>query len=391
MPGSHPGTVITWWTISPALLILIFPLGFRLTCYYYRKAYYRSFWLAPPACAVSDGHGSYSGETRFPLLLQNIHRYFFYFGLVFNVILTIDAIVAFRQPGYGIGFSVGTAVLVDQRHAPVAVLAELPRLSPPVRWRGQAVLGVTHPAPDLEDPHPAQCQAHGVRLDEPGLRGLHRSLRSAGGQWDHPRLRLPLLRGIGHMAEYETHDFDVIIVGAGGAGLRAAIEARAQGLRTALVCKSLLGKAHTVMAEGGVAAALGNVYAEDSWQVHFRDTMRGGKMLNNWRMAQLHAQEAPDRVRELEDWGALFDRTKDGLILQRDFGATVSPDWPISATGPGSSSSAHSSRRRSPTASRCSWRSRCSASSTTPTAWFPDWSATGARPVSSWCSRPRRW
>ncbi len=122
------------------------------------------------------------------------------------------------------------------------------------------------------------------------------------------------------MAEYESHEFDVIIVGAGGAGLRAAIEARSRGLRTALVCKSLLGKAHTVMAEGGVAAALRNVYDEDSWQVHFRDTMRGGKMLNNWRMAQLHAQESPDRVRELEDWGALFDRTKDGLILQRDFG-----------------------------------------------------------------------
>jgi succinate dehydrogenase flavoprotein subunit len=122
------------------------------------------------------------------------------------------------------------------------------------------------------------------------------------------------------MTEYETHDYDVIVIGAGGAGLRAAIEASAMGQRTALVCKSLLGKAHTVMAEGGVAAALRNVYEEDSWQVHFRDTMRGGKMLNNWRMAQLHAQESPDRVRELEDWGALFDRTEDGLILQRDFG-----------------------------------------------------------------------
>ncbi len=122
------------------------------------------------------------------------------------------------------------------------------------------------------------------------------------------------------MPEYETHRYDVIVIGAGGAGLRAAIEARARGLRTALVCKSLLGKAHTVMAEGGVAAAMGNVYSEDNWQVHFRDTMRGGKYLNNWRMAQLHAQEAPDRVYELESWGALFDRTKDGRILQRDFG-----------------------------------------------------------------------
>ncbi|MFQ5882686.1 MAG: fumarate reductase/succinate dehydrogenase flavoprotein subunit [Candidatus Methylomirabilales bacterium] len=124
------------------------------------------------------------------------------------------------------------------------------------------------------------------------------------------------------MAEsnHETHDYDVIVIGAGGAGLRAAIEASAQGVRTALICKSLLGKAHTVMAEGGIAAALGNVYPEDNWQVHFRDTMRGGKMLNNWRMARLHAQEAPARVLELEAWGALFDRTKDGRILQRDFG-----------------------------------------------------------------------
>jgi succinate dehydrogenase / fumarate reductase flavoprotein subunit len=122
------------------------------------------------------------------------------------------------------------------------------------------------------------------------------------------------------MTAYESHEFDVVIIGAGGAGLRAAVEAQAMGLRTAVVCKSLLGKAHTVMAEGGVAAAMGNVYTEDNWQVHFRDTMRGGKLLNNWRMAQLHAQEAPDRVRELEAWGALFDRTADGLILQRDFG-----------------------------------------------------------------------
>ena len=122
------------------------------------------------------------------------------------------------------------------------------------------------------------------------------------------------------MPEYESHEYDVVVVGAGGAGIRAAIEASAQGARTALLGKSLLGKAHTVMAEGGIAAAMGNVYEEDNWKVHFRDTMRGGKMLNNWRMAQLHAQEAPARVLELEEWGALFDRTADGRILQRDFG-----------------------------------------------------------------------
>ena len=118
----------------------------------------------------------------------------------------------------------------------------------------------------------------------------------------------------------ERHTYDVVVVGAGGAGLRAAIAAHESGARTALVCKSLLGKAHTVMAEGGIAAAMGNRWPEDNWEVHFRDTMRGGKMLNNWRMAQLHAQEAPERVQELEDWGALFDRTDDGLISQRDFG-----------------------------------------------------------------------
>src|SRR5262245_8437961 len=120
--------------------------------------------------------------------------------------------------------------------------------------------------------------------------------------------------------EVDRHQYDVLVMGAGGAGLRAAIAAHEEGARTAIICKSLLGKAHTVMAEGGIAAAMGNVYPDDNWQVHFRDTMRGGKMLNNWRMAQLHAQEAPARVWELEEWGALFDRTRDGLISQRDFG-----------------------------------------------------------------------
>jgi succinate dehydrogenase / fumarate reductase flavoprotein subunit len=123
-----------------------------------------------------------------------------------------------------------------------------------------------------------------------------------------------------NMPEFQTHSYDVLIVGAGGAGLRAAIEAAATGLKVGVVCKSLLGKAHTVMAEGGVAAAMANVDDRDNWRVHFSDTMRGGQYLNNWRMAELHAREAPDRVRELEAWGALFDRTPDGRILQRNFG-----------------------------------------------------------------------
>ncbi|THC52685.1 fumarate reductase/succinate dehydrogenase flavoprotein subunit [Streptomyces sp. A1499] len=127
------------------------------------------------------------------------------------------------------------------------------------------------------------------------------------------------------MAEVERQQWDVVVVGAGGAGLRAAIEAREQGARTAVICKSLFGKAHTVMAEGGIAASMGNVNSGDNWQVHFRDTLRGGKFLNQWRMAELHAREAPDRVWELETWGALFDRTPDGRISQRNFGGHEYP------------------------------------------------------------------
>src|SRR5205085_5850843 len=127
------------------------------------------------------------------------------------------------------------------------------------------------------------------------------------------------------MADYETHEHDVLVIGAGGAGLRAAIEAAAAGVTVGLVCKSLLGKAHTVMAEGGIAAALANVDERDNWKVHFADTMRGGQYVNNARMAELHAKEAPACVRELEGWGALFDRTRDGRILQRNFGGHKYP------------------------------------------------------------------
>src|SRR6476660_4589866 len=127
------------------------------------------------------------------------------------------------------------------------------------------------------------------------------------------------------VAAVEKHSYDVLIIGAGGSGLRAAIAAHEEGLRVAVICKSLFGKAHTVMAEGGCAAAMGNANSNDDWQVHFRDTMRGGKFLNNWRMAELHAQQAPDRVWELETYGALFDRTKEGKISQRNFGGHTYP------------------------------------------------------------------
>src|ERR1700761_7747362 len=127
------------------------------------------------------------------------------------------------------------------------------------------------------------------------------------------------------MPEFQRFSYDVLVIGAGGAGLRAAIEAGAAGAKGGVVCKSLLGKAHTVMAEGGIAAALANVDDRDNWRVHFADTMRGGQYLNNWRMAELHAREAPECVRELEAWGALFDRTKDGRILQRNFGGHKYP------------------------------------------------------------------
>src|SRR5206468_1304779 len=202
-----------------------------------------------------------------------------------------------------------------QRRTSLRLLAQLSlpslsrrRISRLVPWKVAAV-------PALELGQYPERAPRALGVDEPHRRRLHRPVHPPSGDG---RTHRPADRVLA--VDVERHDYDVVVIGAGGAGLRAAIEAHALGAKTAIVCKSLLGKAHTVMAEGGIAAALGNVWPEDNWKVHFRDTMRGGKLLNNWRMAQLHAQESPDRVRELEQWGALFDRTESGDILQRAFG-----------------------------------------------------------------------
>src|SRR5689334_24121930 len=165
----------------------------------------------------------------------------------------------------------------------------------------------------------SQSRSHALGVDQSVLGRVLRHLHQAVRDGHLARREVVLV------AEFQRHEHDVLVIGAGGAGLRAAIEASHAGASVGLVCKSLLGKAHTVMAEGGVAAALANVDDRDNWKVHFADTMRGGQYLNNWRMAELHAREAPDRVRELEAGGGVFDRTPDGRILQRNFGGHKYP------------------------------------------------------------------
>ena len=319
--GPKPG----WWPaalpFSAALLILWAPGGFRFTCYYYRGAYYKAFWADPPSCAVGEPRKKYLGEQSFPLILQNIHRYFLYLAILFLFVLTYDVWKAM--------WFTDAAGADDVRHwrrhdraryqhrAPELLHARLPFVPAPRRRRARSVLEASGAAQDVRRRQLPQLPPHEVRLGQSVRRRPRRSLRPA------------VLDGRAHGLEdhlsHETHEHDVLVIGAGGAGLRAAIEASAAGVKVGLLCKSLLGKAHTVMAEGGVAAALANVDDRDSWKVHFADTMRGGQYVNNWRMAELHAREAPDRVRELEAWGALFDRTTDGRILQRNFGGHKYP------------------------------------------------------------------
>ncbi len=327
-PLIAPSWLPSW--ISPGLLILWIPLGFRATCYYYRKAYYRFYFADPPACAVGEPtvHRRFRMETALPFILQNVHRYFLYLAFFPLFFLWVDAAASLRFEGQ---WRIGLGVIVLFANALFLTGYSLSCHS--IRHivggkvdcfscsrRTQVRYTLWQRLTSLNRCHMAWAW---ISLHD---RDVRRHLRPPACRRGHHRSRDPLLGGsMAGVTDLERHPHDVLVIGAGGAGLRAAIEARAAGADVGLVCKSLLGKAHTVMAEGGVAAALAHVAENDSWQIHFRDTMVGGKYLNNPRMVQLHAQEAPDRVRELELWGAVFDRTRDGRILQRPFGGHTNP------------------------------------------------------------------
>ena len=293
------------------------PLGLRTTCYYYRKSYYRSFFLAPPSCAVAGvARRKYTGETKFPLVLNNLHRFFFYFAAIVVGFLWYDAIRGlFYHGSFGIG--VGNGIMF------INVICLSAFTFGCNSWRH--IIGGKLNCFSCST---AAQTRHTAWQKVSILNGRHMQWAwiSMFTVWVHRPLHLAgLLRRVHRPAPHllmaiEHHDYDVLVLGSGGSGLRAAIAAAEAGAKTGLVCKSLLGKAHTVMAEGGLAASLGNVAPEDNWNTHFQDTMFGGKYLNNWRMAELHAKEAPDRARELEHWGAVFDRTPERLMSQRAFG-----------------------------------------------------------------------
>jgi succinate dehydrogenase / fumarate reductase flavoprotein subunit len=316
--GPPPAFWPAWLPFSPALLILWAPGGFRVTCYYYRGSYYKAFWADPPSCAVGEPRTHYRGENSFPLIIQNIHRYFLFLAVIFLFFLASDVWKAlFFTDANGaevFGLGVGTIVLAIN----VVLLGGYALGCHSRRRQGsnrQGAPGSTR----LRLLELSQSQSHEVGLGKPVLGRLLGPVRAVVLDGHSDGLENPL------MPDYQSFEYDVVVIGAGGAGLRAAIEASASGARVGLICKSLLGKAHTVMAEGGMAASLGTVNEDDGWDVHFADTMRGGQYLNNWKMAELHAREAPECVRELEAWGAVFDRTSDGRILQRNFGGHKYP------------------------------------------------------------------
>ena len=328
-PLIRPDWLPAW--ISPGLLILWIPLGFRATCYYYRKAYYRFYFADPPGCAVGEPPSTVATpwSLAFPFILQNLHRFFLYLAFIPLFFLWVDA-VASLVPDERTAAGPRRRHPLRQRHPADRLLAVVPLAS--ARRRRAPRLLLLHAAnrvqhtlwrrlTSLNVHHMAWAW---VSLSSVALADVYVRLMALGV--DH-RSGDPFLAANRHAGSDQTPATRPRRPRHRRRRCRPPGRHRGQGerRRRGLVCKSLLGKAHTVMAEGGVAAALAHVAPSDSWQTHFRDTMVGGKLLNNPRMAQLHAMEAPDRVRELEKWGAVFDRTEDGRILQRPFGGHSHP------------------------------------------------------------------
>ena len=308
---------------SPAMLILIFPLSFRMTCYYYRGAYYKAFWADPPNCAVGEPRTTYRGEAKLPLIVQNVHRYALYFALVFIVLLSIDAWhgLWFEDPAGGgthFGIGVGSLVLIINIVLIGGYTLGCHSLRHLVGRRAGSIVRGADPEEGLrlrELPEPASPQ---MGLVQPVLGRDHRRLYSVVFDGCHYRLE-NFLDGPGRI-----RDPDPRTRRHRHRRGRRGIARRDRGLGRRRVGRFDLqvaaGQGPHGHGGGGMAAAMANVDDRDSWKVHFADTMRGGQYVNNWRMAELHAQEAPARVRELEAWGAVFDRTPDGKILQRNFG-----------------------------------------------------------------------
>ena len=329
MFGPSP-TAIRWWPAwlpwSPAFLILWAPGGFPPDLLLLPGRLLQGVLGRPTGLRRRRAAQELPRRELVALILQNVHRYFLYVAIVFisSSPRRLEGRCGSVPPGgrdeFGIG--VGTLVLTlnvillggytfgchSLRHLVGGDLDS--SLASPARTKAWSCVSC------LNKRHHMWAW---FSLFWVGFTDVYVRLCSMG-VWTDWRISDEI-----ESIQKRTHEHDVLVIGAGGAGLRAAIEAARTASRVGLVCKSLLGKAHTVMAEGGMAASLANVDDRDDWQTHFADTMRGGQYVNNWRMAELHAQEAPDRVRELEAWGAVFDRTKDGKILQRNFGGHKLP------------------------------------------------------------------
>ncbi len=328
--------------MSPALWVLGSPLLFRATCYYYRKAYYRSFFWDPPSCAIGElRHRKYRGETAFPLFLNNLHRFLFYLVLIVTGFLWYDVYLAFWAPNGHVQLGLGTGIML------VNVILLSGYTFGCHAWRhlvgggldcySKSAMGAG-PLPRVALGHGPQPAPSVLGVVQHVQRRHHRRLHPPAARRGVHRPAHRVLTMAATPEPYDTIECDVLVVGAGGAGMRAAIAAAEAG------CAVHGG--HQVAARQGAHGDGGGRHRrrasatsipQDSWEVHFADTMLGGQLVNNWRMVELYAHEVIDRVLELERWGGIFDRTDDGRIMQRAFGAHSWKRLATSATAPVSS------------------------------------------------------